>query len=47
MAKEIDWDKVRTRNFTCVVYPESAPENWLDILGELKIESLVRWYKEQ
>lgn len=22
----------RTRNFACVVYPESAPDNWIDIL---------------
>lgn len=31
----------RTRNFATVVYPESAPENWLDILGEAKIPALV------
>lgn len=31
----------RSQNWATVVYPESAPENWLDILGELKIESLV------
>ena len=24
----------RTRNFACVVYPESAPVEWLDILKE-------------
>lgn len=28
----------RTRNWTVVVYPESAPENWRDILDEMHIE---------
>lgn len=28
----------RTRNWTIVVYPESAPENWRDILDEMHIE---------
>lgn len=28
----------RTRNWTFVVYPESAPENWRDILNEYHIE---------
>lgn len=27
----------RTRNWSCIVYPESAPENWRDILDELSI----------
>lgn len=31
----------RTRNFATVVYPESAPENWLSIIGESKIPVLV------
>lgn len=31
----------RTRNFGCVVYPESAPENWLEILAENKVPALV------
>ena len=31
----------RYRNYGTVVYPESAPENWLDIIGELKISSYV------
>lgn len=35
-------DKVsRTRNFATIVYPESAPENWLDILGEQCIPCFV------
>ncbi len=31
----------RARNFATVVYPESAPENWLEILGEQKIAAFV------
>lgn len=28
----------RTRNWTCVVYPESAPSNWRDIIDDLHLE---------
>ena len=28
----------RTRNWLCIVYPESAPENWRDIINKLRIE---------
>lgn len=31
----------RTRNYGCVVYPESAPENWLEILNEEKTPCFV------
>lgn len=31
----------RTRNYATVVYPESAPSNWLEILGDQKIGALV------
>lgn len=31
----------RTRNFASVVYPESAPENWQDILGEQFVPSFI------
>ena len=31
----------RTRNYATVVYPESAPENWLDILRDMKFNALV------
>ena len=31
----------RTRNFATVVYPESAPQDWLEKLAEAKIEALV------
>ena len=27
----------RTRNYACVVYPESAPENWKTIISESKV----------
>lgn len=33
MAKEKSSDD-RTRNWTAVVYPDSAPENWRDVLDE-------------
>lgn len=28
----------RTRNWICIVYPESAPENWRDILDDMHLE---------
>lgn len=31
----------RTRNWATLVYPESAPENWKDILEEMRIPALV------
>lgn len=31
----------RTRNWTIVLYPESAPENWRDILSDLHIEAVI------
>lgn len=31
----------RTRTFATVVYPESAPDGWMDILGELIVPVLV------
>lgn len=31
----------RTRNFATVVYPESAPENWKNILSEMKVPCFV------
>lgn len=31
----------RTRNFTTIVYPESAPENWLDILNDHHVQAFV------
>lgn len=31
----------RTRNYATVVYPESAPENWKEIVSDLKVETLI------
>lgn len=31
----------RTRNYACIVYPESAPENWKEILSDQFIPSLI------
>lgn len=31
----------RTRNFATVIYPDSAPENWLEIIGELKVPCFI------
>lgn len=31
----------RTRNFACIVYPESAPENWQDILADEFIPAFI------
>lgn len=31
----------RTRNFATIVYPESAPSNWMEILGEQAIPAFV------
>ncbi len=33
--------KERTRNFATVVYPESAPENWMRILEEHRVPALI------
>jgi hypothetical protein len=33
--------KGRTRNFATVMYPDSAPEGWQDILSELKIPAFI------
>lgn len=38
MASEKTRGSDRTRNWTVVVYPESAPENWREYLDELHIE---------
>lgn len=31
----------RTRNYATIVYPESAPSNWLEVLEEMHIQALV------
>lgn len=39
--EDTDRSKVRTRNFATVVYPESAPADWLDIINDLHIPCFV------
>ena len=47
MAKRIDKrttaneDLARSKNWATVVYPESAPEQWKEILGDMKVEVLI------
>lgn len=36
----------RTRNFACVVYKESSPDNWLDILKEQFVPCFVSPYHD-
>lgn len=31
----------RTRNFATIVYPESAPDDWVDLLKEQKVPSII------
>ena len=31
----------RTRNFACVVYPESAPDNWISCLEDTHVTSCI------
>lgn len=31
----------RTRNFATIVYPESAPENWIDIIRDSHVNALI------
>lgn len=31
----------RVRNYACVVYPDSAPDNWLSIIAESKIPVII------
>lgn len=35
MAKKAEQKEVRTRTWTGVVYPESAPENWRELINEM------------
>lgn len=38
MAKEKTSPMIRTRNWTIVIYPESAPDNWRDLIEKEHIE---------
>lgn len=31
----------RTRNYACVVYPDSAPENWLEIISNQHVPCMI------
>lgn len=31
----------RTRNYACIVYPESAPTNWIELLEDMHIPALI------
>ena len=33
--------KGRTRNYATIVYPESAPENWVDLLRDQKVNAFI------
>lgn len=37
----VSYGKGRTRNFACVVYPDSAPDNWQTIIAESKIPCFI------
>lgn len=41
MADKMKTKAGRTRNFATVVYPESAPDNWRDILVDLKVPCFI------
>lgn len=41
MEKKNNQSQKRTRNYATIVYPESAPPNWLDILKEQMIPCFV------
>lgn len=32
---------VRTRGWACIVYPESAPDGWMDALREQHLQMLI------
>lgn len=37
----------RTRNYACVVYADSAPDNWRDILADMHIPLFISPYHDQ
>lgn len=41
MPKKKKNEPARTRSWATVVYPESAPENWLDLLREVRVDCFV------
>ncbi|SFO36061.1 Plasmid replication protein [Pseudobutyrivibrio sp. UC1225] len=41
MSRRTSSGDSRTRNYACVVYPESAPENWKTIISESKVPVFI------
>lgn len=41
MPKNTQSSATKSRNWTVIVYPESAPENWMTILDDLHVRALV------
>lgn len=41
VADEGESKQVRTRNFATVIYPDSAPANWQEIIADWHVETLV------
>lgn len=41
------YGKGRTRNFATVVYADSAPEKWQDILSDLRVPAFISPYHDQ
>ena len=46
MAKSKE-NEMRTRNYATIVYKDSAPENWLDILSDELIQCFVSPYHDK
>lgn len=44
MAEKKSTVTARYRNFACVVYPDSAPDRWVEILGEQLVPSFISPY---
>lgn len=41
MSKELTSSASRTRTWATIVYPDSAPSNWLDILSDFKVPCAI------
>ena len=33
--------QAKTRNWACIIYPDSAPANWVELLSEMHVKALV------
>lgn len=47
MAEKVSRKDARTRNYATVVYKDSAPENWQEIISELKIPVFISPYHDK